>query len=133
MLLSLIPLLLVKPLMGLGPVVFDFELRIELNRLVRKIGRIIGKQAVKKGVSIRIYDTVQVWPGSYSQETIARLDSTPAQIITPLMSLAISVVFGSNVIASKSTVIEAPQTLIEGFRSVNCAYKAQVEIEEGQY
>lgn len=58
MLLSLIPLLLVKPLMGLGPVVFDFELRIELNRLVRKIGRIIGKQAVKKGVSIRIYDTV---------------------------------------------------------------------------
>lgn len=49
------------------------------------------------------------------------------------MSLAISVVFGSSVIASTSTVIEAPQTLREGSRSVNCAYKAHGEIEEGQY
>lgn len=48
MLLSLMPLLLVKPLMGLGPVEFDFELRIELKTLDRKIGLIIGKQAFKK-------------------------------------------------------------------------------------
>jgi hypothetical protein len=111
MLLSLIPLLLVKPVMGLGPVEFDLELRIELNILVRRIGRMIGKQAFKQEVSIRIYNAVEVRLGSYSQDTIARLASTPAQIITPLISLAISVVFGSKVIASKSTVIEAPQTL----------------------
>lgn len=35
----------------------------------------------------------------------------PAQIITPLISFAISVVLGSSVIASTSTMIEAAQTL----------------------
>jgi hypothetical protein len=51
-LVSLIPRLLVKPLIGLGPVELDFDESIELEMTLRKIGRMIGRQAVK--VSIKV-------------------------------------------------------------------------------
>jgi hypothetical protein len=45
MLVSLMPLLLVKPLMGLGPSEWDLELRIVPERTLRKTGLMMGRQA----------------------------------------------------------------------------------------
>jgi hypothetical protein len=45
MLLSLMPLLLVKPLIGLGPIELELELSIEPDMSLRRIGLIIGRQA----------------------------------------------------------------------------------------
>jgi hypothetical protein len=42
---SFIPLLLVKPLRGLGPVEWDLEPSIDPDVNLRKIGLVIGRQA----------------------------------------------------------------------------------------
>ena len=44
---------------------------------------------------------------------IAKYDSVPAQIMTPLTSLDISVVLAFRLIATMSTTIDAAQTLQE--------------------
>ena len=45
MFVSLMPLLLVKPLMGLGPDELDLEVRVVPDSILRKMGLIIGRQA----------------------------------------------------------------------------------------
>ena len=52
MLLSLMPLLLVRPLIALGPVELDLELSIELDMSLRKTGLMIGRQALSGGISV---------------------------------------------------------------------------------
>lgn len=55
---SLIPRLLVKPLIGLGALELDLDESIELEMNLRKIGRIIGRQAAN--VSIEVGDNTML-------------------------------------------------------------------------
>ena len=48
------PRLLVKPLIGLGALELDLDESIELEMNLRKIGRMMGRQAIK--VSIKVSD-----------------------------------------------------------------------------
>jgi hypothetical protein len=47
------PLLLVKPLRGLGLVELDLELSNEPDMNLRKIGLVIGRQALQREISIK--------------------------------------------------------------------------------
>jgi hypothetical protein len=102
-----------KSLRGFGPVEWDLEPSMEPDRNLRKTGLVMGRHACDGEVSIGTQNAGHLGLRKYSQEMIAKYDSVPAQIMTPLTSLDISVVLAFRLIATMSTTIDAAQTLQE--------------------
>ena len=66
------PLLLVKPLRGLGALELDLEPSIEPDMNLRMIGLVMGRQAFEEEISIKTKSAGDNRFVSYSQEMIAK-------------------------------------------------------------